>query len=24
LRGLTDFLERHPESLIWGKNGAKQ
>ncbi len=24
LRGLTDFLERHPESLIWGKNGVKQ
>jgi paraquat-inducible protein B len=24
LRGLTDFLERHPESLIWGKNGARQ
>ena len=24
VRGLTDFLERHPESLIWGKNGVKQ
>jgi paraquat-inducible protein B len=24
LRGLTDYLERHPESLIWGKNGTKQ
>jgi paraquat-inducible protein B len=23
LSGLTDYLERHPESLIWGKNGTK-
>jgi paraquat-inducible protein B len=23
LRTLADFLERHPESLIWGKNGSK-
>jgi paraquat-inducible protein B len=23
LRVLTDYLERHPESLIWGKTGDK-
>jgi paraquat-inducible protein B len=23
LRTLTDYLERHPESLIWGKTGDK-
>jgi paraquat-inducible protein B len=24
LRGLGDYLEQHPESLIWGKKESKQ